>query len=107
LMFGAPWVAELNRIVRQNGRATLSLLALGPLVVATGAVNPLLVVLVLVPLFIVGQHTRYTTEEARKATTDELTGLPNRKALYAHVQAQARTSGQFRRRRPGDRKGGG
>jgi diguanylate cyclase (GGDEF) domain len=101
LMFGATWAAELNRVVRQNGRATLSLLALGPLVVATGAVSPLLVVLVLVPLFIVGQHTRYTTEEARKATTDELTGLPNRKALYAHVQAQARTYGQFRRRRRG------
>jgi diguanylate cyclase (GGDEF)-like protein len=101
LVLDAGWLAELMRIVRQNGWATLSLLVLGPLVVAAGAVNPLLVLLVLVPLFIVGQHTRYTTEEARKATTDELTGLPNRKALYAHVQAQARTYGQFRRRRRG------
>jgi diguanylate cyclase (GGDEF)-like protein len=101
LVLDAGWIAEVKRIVRQNGRATLSLLALGPLVVATGALNPLLVVLTLVPLFIFGQHTRHTTEEARKATTDELTGLPNRKALYAHVQTQARTYGQFRRRRRG------
>jgi diguanylate cyclase (GGDEF)-like protein len=101
LAFDVGWVAELKRLGRQNGRVTLGLLALAPLVVAAGAVNPLLVLLGLVPLGVVGQHTRYTTEEARKAATDELTGLPNRKALYAHVQAQARTYGQFRRRRRG------
>jgi diguanylate cyclase (GGDEF)-like protein len=90
------WIPTVFRIVQFDGLASLSLLALGPLVAAAGNVSPLLVPLMLVPLFIVGQFTRYTADESRKATTDELTGLPNRKALYAHVQAQAQWS---RRRR--------
>lgn len=96
---GERWAPTLLRIVRFDGRASLSLLALGPLVAAAGTVSPLLVLLMLVPLFIVGQVTRYGAEEARKAITDELTGLPNRKALYAQVEAQAQSYGQWRRRR--------
>ncbi len=99
---GERWSTTLDRVLRQNTRATLSLLALGPLVVTAANVNPLFSTLILVPLFIVGQLTRYSAEETRKATTDELTGLPNRKALYGHVRAQAQSYGlRARRARPG------
>jgi diguanylate cyclase (GGDEF)-like protein len=98
LSLGDRWLPTLGRVLRQNSRATLSLLALAPLVVVAGNVSPLLVVLMLVPLLIVGQLTRFTVEEARKATTDELTGLPNRKALYGHMRSHARSYSQrFRR----------
>ncbi len=89
----------LDRVVHQGSRAVLSLLALSPLVVFAGLASPLLVPLMLVPLLIVGQLTRYTAEEARKASTDELTGLPNRKALYLYVREQSRSYGQRSRRR--------
>jgi diguanylate cyclase (GGDEF)-like protein len=98
LTFGERWVTTADQVVRENGRAALSVLALGPLLVAAGNVQALFVPLMLAPLFIVGQLTRYTTEEARKAVTDELTGLPNRKALYGRVRAQAQTYGLRSRR---------
>jgi len=92
------WDATLVRCLRKDTRPTLSLLALGPMVVAAGYINPLLVPLMLVPLVIVGQLTRFTTEVERKSTTDDLTGLPNRKALYLNVAAQALTYGHRARR---------
>ncbi len=93
-----PWSTTLVEELRQNTRAVVSLLALSPLVVIAGNVNPLFVPIVLVPIFIVGRLTRFTAEEARKASTDELTGLPNRKALYGEVRAQARAYGRRSRR---------
>jgi diguanylate cyclase (GGDEF)-like protein len=76
-----------------------SLLALAPLVVIAGNVSPLFVPLVLIPLLVVGQLNRYIDEEARKASTDELTGLPNRKALYSQMRSHARAFGKRRRSR--------
>jgi diguanylate cyclase len=87
--FNGGWARTLARSVRQDSLWTLSLLALGPLVMAAGNVSAFLVPLMLVPLVSVEELARFTTEEHRKATVDELTGLPNRKALYAHMRAES------------------
>ncbi len=104
LRFNGGWAPTLIRSVRQDSLWTLSLLALGPLVIAAGNVSALLVPLMLIPLVSVNELARFTTEEHRKATVDELTGLPNRKALYAHMrsesQAYAERSARIRGVRP-------
>jgi diguanylate cyclase (GGDEF)-like protein len=92
------WLQTLQDGLRRNSRAVAGLLALAPLVIISGNVNPLFIPLVLVPLLIVGQLTRDRIEEARKASTDELTGLPNRKALYSQMRAHARAYGERLRR---------
>jgi diguanylate cyclase (GGDEF)-like protein len=90
LRFGGRWTETLTRSVRQDGLWTLSLLALGPLVIAAGNVSALLVPLMLVPLYTVTELARKIAEENRKARRDELTGLPNRKALFAQMRQEAR-----------------
>jgi diguanylate cyclase (GGDEF)-like protein len=45
--------------------------------------------LILVPLYTVHELARFTTEEQRKAHQDDLTGLPNRKALFAEMRARS------------------
>jgi diguanylate cyclase (GGDEF)-like protein len=50
--------------------------------------------LILVPLYTVHELARFTTEEQRKAHQDDLTGLPNRKALFAEMRAQVRAYAQ-------------
>ena len=68
----------------------MALLALGPLIVAAGNVSAVLVPLMLIPLYAVNELARFTQEEQRKSMLDELTGLPNRKALFAEMRVQAR-----------------
>ncbi len=91
LRFGGNWTSILTEMVRRDGLWTLSLLALGPLVIAAGNVNALLVPLMLVPLFTVTELAVFTAEQGRKSRRDELTGLPNRKALFAQMRQEART----------------
>jgi hypothetical protein len=57
-----------DRPLRQEALSNLSLLALGPLVVAAGNVSTALVPLMLVPLYTVHELARFTTEEQRKAS---------------------------------------
>jgi diguanylate cyclase (GGDEF)-like protein len=94
IAFGGGWVDALVRCLRDDSKATLSVVALGPLVVTAGNASPLLVPLMLVPLLVVSELARFTARERRKASVDELTGLPNRRALYGHMRAQARAYGQ-------------
>jgi diguanylate cyclase (GGDEF)-like protein len=104
LRFGGRWSTTFSTSIRQEALSNLSLLALGPLVVAAGNVSTGLVPLILVPLFTVNELVRYITEEQRKASEDDLTGLPNRKALFAEMrsqaQAHAQRSARLRRERP-------
>jgi diguanylate cyclase (GGDEF)-like protein len=90
LRFGGSWTQALMRSTRRDGPWTLSLLALGPLVIAAGNVNALLVPLMLVPLYTVTELARIVADQSRKARHDELTGLPNRKALFAQIRVEAR-----------------
>jgi diguanylate cyclase (GGDEF)-like protein len=99
LRFGTRWRDAVSLGLRHDVRGTVSLLALGPLVVVAGSVSALLVPLILVPLLTVSELARFTAAERRKATLDELTGLPNRKALYGHMLAHAQAYGRRSRRR--------
>jgi len=104
LRFGGSWARTLTGGLRQEALSTLSLLALGPLVVAVGNVSAVLVPLILVPLFTVNELAHFTEQEQLKSVRDELTGLPNRKALYAEMRAQARAYAERSSRVPGDRR---
>ena len=44
----------------------------------------------LVPLYTVTELARKIADQNRKARRDELTGLPNRKALYERMEQEAR-----------------
>jgi diguanylate cyclase (GGDEF)-like protein len=94
----------LTRTLRPDLLATLSLLALAPVIVAAGNASPLLVPLMLVPLIAVNDLARYSADEQRSSVRDELTGLPNRKALNAEIRAQIRMFGVLARRRPDDQR---
>ncbi len=102
LRFGGRWVTTIARTFRQEALSTLALLTLGPLVVAAGNVNAALVPLMLIPLYSVNELARFTQEEQRQSMLDELTGLPNRKALFAEMKVQARSHADRAARRPGD-----
>jgi diguanylate cyclase (GGDEF)-like protein len=102
LRFGGRWSSTVSRTLRQDLLASLSLLAFGPLVVATGNVSALLLPLMLIPLVAVNDLARFSAEEHRISMRDEVTGLPNRKALYAEMRAQARAFAARSRRNPGD-----
>ncbi len=98
LRFGGRWIDALAGSLRREALPNLSLLALGPLVVAAGNVSTALVPLMLIPLFTVNELLRYISEEQRKASEDDLTHLPNRKALFAEMRAQARAHAERRAR---------
>jgi diguanylate cyclase (GGDEF)-like protein len=102
LRFGGGWLTSLTRTFRQDALSTLGLLALGPLVVAAGKVSAALVPLMLLPLYAVNELARFWRDEERQALVDELTGLPNRKALFAEIKVQARAFAERSARRPGD-----
>jgi diguanylate cyclase (GGDEF)-like protein len=86
---GGSWRQTLTRSLRLEALSNLALLALGPLVVTAGNVSAMLVPLTLIPLFTVNELARYSESERLKANLDELTELPNRKALFAQMHAQA------------------
>jgi diguanylate cyclase (GGDEF)-like protein len=98
LRFRGSLIATLTRTLRPDVLASLSLLAFAPLIVAAGNVSALLVPLTLVPLVAVNDLARFSEEEQRSLVRDDLTGLPNRKALYSEIRAQARTFGATRQR---------
>ncbi len=102
LRFGGSWVLTLTRALRQEALSTLSLLALGPLVVATGNLSALLVPLIFVPLFAVNEWARFSEEEQLNSLRDDLTQLPNRKALFGEMRTQARAYAERSARRPAD-----
>jgi diguanylate cyclase len=91
ILFGGRWLRTLGRRLRPKVLSTLALLALGPIVAAAGDVNAALVPLMLIPLWAVSELARTHEVERHKARIDELTGLPNRGALFAEMQTQART----------------
>lgn len=98
--FGGEWRTQAGRSLSEEALSTLGLLALGPLIVATANFSPALVPLTLIPLFAVNELTRLSQRERDKALRDELTSLPNRKALFAEMRAQAGAhSGRSARRR--------
>jgi diguanylate cyclase (GGDEF)-like protein len=107
LRFGGRWSTTFRASIRQEALSNLSLLALGPLVVAAGNVSTGLVPLILVPLYTVNELIHYITEEQRKASEDDLTGLPNRKALFAEMRAQAQAHAQRSARLRRERGDGG
>ena len=89
LRFGGRWTLTMTSApLRLEAYTNLSLLALGPLVVAAGNVSTALVPLILAPLFTVSELARRAADERRRARHDELTALPNRKALYAEMRQQ-------------------
>jgi GGDEF domain-containing protein len=104
LRFGGGWRQTLSRTFRQEALSTLALLALGPVVVAAGNVSAALVPLMLIPLFTVNELARYIEQERRRSARDDLTGLPNRRALIHEMRSQARTYAERRSRVPGDRR---
>ncbi|MGE5828867.1 MAG: putative bifunctional diguanylate cyclase/phosphodiesterase [Micromonosporaceae bacterium] len=94
LRFGGGWWPNLTRTLVPEALSTLGLLVLAPIVVAAARFSAALVPLMLVPLYAVGQLARSSQETQRKSFVDTLTGLPNRKALFAEIR-NART--QWRR----------
>ena len=102
LRFGGRWRHMIKRRLREYTMSTLALLALGPLVVGASAVSPSLVPLMLIPLYSVNQWARSSEEERRKSMYDDLTGLPNRRALFAEMIQQARSYAERSSRAPGD-----
>jgi diguanylate cyclase (GGDEF)-like protein len=104
LRFAGGWRQTFTDTFRQEALSTLALLALGPIVVASGNVSPVLVPLMLVPLFTVNELARYTERERRRSARDDLTGLPNRRALFREMRSQARAYEQRRSRIPGDKR---
>jgi diguanylate cyclase (GGDEF)-like protein len=76
--------------------ATASLLLLGPVVLAAAQVGLALVPLVLLALHAVHRMVRSAGEYERASRVDELTGLPNRRALQASVTAHAHGRGSHR-----------
>ncbi|HEX6872937.1 MAG TPA: EAL domain-containing protein [Micromonosporaceae bacterium] len=104
LRFGGEWFAISKATFRHEAWATLALLAIGPVVVAAGNVSAALIPLMLVPLYAVNQLGRATAEQQRKSLTDELTGLPNRIALFWELRAQASAYAQRAKRTVADRR---
>jgi diguanylate cyclase (GGDEF)-like protein len=91
LRFGGRWMSTtVTAPLRHEALSILSLLALGPLVVAAGNVSTALVPLILVPLFTVSELAQATAEEQRRSRRDDLTALPNRKALHTEIRQQVR-----------------
>jgi diguanylate cyclase (GGDEF)-like protein len=87
LRFGGGWWSTLTRTLVPEALSTLGLLVLAPVVVAAARVSAAMVPLMLVPLYAVGQLARASQEAQRKSFVDTLTGLPNRKALFAEMRA--------------------
>jgi diguanylate cyclase (GGDEF)-like protein len=102
LRFDGGWLRTLGRHLREDALSTLALLALGPLVVAAGTVSAALVPLMLIPLYTANQWARFSEEERRKSFYDDLTGLPNRRALFAEMREQARSYTERSSRMPAD-----
>ncbi|MEH1014575.1 EAL domain-containing protein [Micromonospora sp. CPCC 206060] len=90
LRFGGPWWPEFRQGLPFELFSTGSLLLLGPVLVAAAQVSAALIPLMLVPLVAVYRMMRLSTEQARLAALDPLTGLPNRKALLQEVAEQVR-----------------
>jgi diguanylate cyclase (GGDEF)-like protein len=104
LRFAGGWRQTFADTFRQEALSSLALLALGPIVVAAGNVSAVLVPLMLIPLFTVNELARYTERERRRSARDDLTGLPNRRALFREMRTQARAYAQRRTRVPDDRR---
>jgi diguanylate cyclase (GGDEF)-like protein len=102
LAFGGRWLPALTDTIRQETLATLALLALGPLVATAGSVSALFVPLMLIPLYAVSELARYTDRERHKALRDDLTDLPNRRALLGEVRLHVRRFADRLRRLPDD-----
>ena len=102
LRFGGSWLREVADGLGDEALSTLGLLALGPLIIATGNFSPALIPLMLIPLFAVNELARHADEEQRKSLLDELTGLANRKGLFTQVRAEAHAFQQRISRVPGD-----
>jgi diguanylate cyclase len=102
LRFGGRWPHLIRRRLREYTMSTFALLALGPLVVGASVVSASLVPLVLIPLYSANQWARSSEEERRKSMYDDLTGLPNRRALFAEMIYQARSYAERSPRAPGD-----
>jgi diguanylate cyclase (GGDEF)-like protein len=98
------WATTFTRRLREDSLTTLALLALGPLVVGASSVSAALVPLMLIPLYSVNQWARFAEEERRKSLYDDLTGLPNRRALFAEMKIQARSYAERTARGPSDRR---
>jgi diguanylate cyclase (GGDEF)-like protein len=99
---GGAWLAVLTDSLRQEMLATLGLLALSPLVAAAATVSALFVPLALIPLYAVSELARYSDRERRKALRDDLTDLPNRRALFGELRAHVRRFTERFRRLPQD-----
>jgi diguanylate cyclase (GGDEF)-like protein len=99
LRFGGGWLRTMSASFVDDVFASVPLLAMSPLVVAVADVNAALVPLMLIPLYSGNEMARYVREEQRRSQRDELTGLPNRKALFAEMSVAAR--GHRRRGEPG------
>jgi diguanylate cyclase (GGDEF)-like protein len=104
LRFGGGWLSTFRRVLREDALSTLALLALAPLVVAAGNASAALIPLMLIPLYTVREWARFSERERRKAISDELTGLPNRRALLSEMRAQARAYTERSARLPRDQR---
>src|SRR5262245_53529118 len=102
LRFGGGWRHALTDGLTQEALSGLGLLALGPLVVSASDESAALIPLMLVPLYIVNAWGRFVESERRKSNADELTGLPNRRALLYELRSQIGGYAQRYGRRPGD-----
>jgi diguanylate cyclase (GGDEF)-like protein len=90
LQLGDDWMSTVVRLLRREGPARLAMLALAPVVVATGRTGATLLPLLLIPLFAVSELARRVGGEHRASPRDGLTGLPNRDALLRELRVHIR-----------------
>jgi diguanylate cyclase (GGDEF)-like protein len=91
LLGGGSWPRTLMQTLRADALSTLALLAFGLVAVAVGTLNAVVVPILLVPLFVINRLARRFDEQRRSSSLDELTGLPNRGALFEEMTVQARS----------------
>src|SRR5690606_26802742 len=104
LRFRGDLRATVTRTLRQDLFTTLALTALAPVIVAVGNVSAALVPLLLMPFAAVKDLARFSNLEHVTSMRDELTGLPNRKALYLAMRSRERSFAARLRRRPDDQR---
>ncbi|MBV9098169.1 MAG: GGDEF domain-containing protein, partial [Frankiaceae bacterium] len=98
----ALWLHEHNSLREQffdrwvyHVSSTGALLALAPIIVVVMEQGPVLVPLLVLPLFAVYATAAMSLERERQALHDSLTGLPNRKLLIQDARSRIETADEF------------
>ncbi len=76
------WTVALRGVLTDELQATVPILLLSPLVVAVADESAAFVPILLIPLYSFNRMAQYAAAERRASRQDDLTGLPNRKAVF-------------------------